>query len=585
MPRHAALRSRLLGVLAGLAVVGIVALVPDLATPRQDPHAPVVTAFRGRIETIGPSAPSSPDVPSVPVANVRALDGPQAGELVSAYLTGPGGSQAVAGYRPGDEVVVTVTQSPDAGEPFVAVSDRWRMPWLGGLGLLFAAAVIVVGGWHGVRALIALGLTIAVILKILLPLVITGVPPVPLAVLTASGVTVVTILLTEGARRSSVAAILGTTASLAITGLLAAAATSVMGFTYAAGSDLAFLATQGGQGLDLRGVLLAAFILGAVGVLDDVTVTQAVLVDELSAKAGLAGRSLVASAMAVGRSHIAATVNTLFLAYVGAGLPLLVVLLVSAQPMALVLNDETIATEIVRTIVGSLGIIAAVPLTTFIAASLATSGAPRVSATDDPGATDARHLTRRANRTVLVSIAAVLVLLGATAALPLTSGTRSALAPPVFDPDASLVPDGGSARPSGPGVDPGSGDDAGAGDEPQIADIGEPVAILVDGQVGGRFTVLTWTREPGPGPGDRVQVTVEYRAVRDLPVATGSWSFVLEDGSDVSATVDPAVAGRTLASGEALEVMLEGEIPAAEPPPFLFFFDDAGDVGFGVGLG
>ena len=220
-------------------------------------------------------------------------------------------------------MVVTFTKTPDGSEDYIEVSDRWRLPGLALLALLSAIAVIVIGGWQGVRALVALGLTAVIILKILLPLIIVGVPPVPLAVLTASGVTVVTILLTEGWRRSSLAAILGTTGALAITGLLAPIATSLLGFTYTAGSDLAFLSIPGGGGLDLRGILLAAIILGSVGVLDDVTVTQAVLVDEMAATGRLLARAVV-SAMTIGRSHIGATVNTLFLAYVGVGLPLLV---------------------------------------------------------------------------------------------------------------------------------------------------------------------------------------------------------------------------------------------------------------------
>ena len=136
-------------------------------------------------------------------------------------------------------------------------------------------------------------------------------------------------------------------------------------------SDLAFVVTQGGNGLDLRGILLAAIILGAVGVLDDVTVTQSVVVDELAERGFLRGRTLFGSALGIGRSHIGATVNTLFLAYVGASLPLLVVLLLTRQPPALVWNNEEIATEVVRTLAGSLGIVAAVPLTTLVATLLA----------------------------------------------------------------------------------------------------------------------------------------------------------------------------------------------------------------------
>ena len=409
--------------LYGVALIALVLLIPDLS-PRADQTSGPVEAYRGRIERIStPSTDPNSGLPPVPIATVTILDGPRAGKQLDAYLSGPSGTQDTSTYATGQEVVVTITKTPDGSQDYVEVSDRWRLPGLGILALLCAIAVVVVGGWQGVRALIALGLTAVVILKILLPLMISGVPPVPLAVLTASGVTVVTILMTEGWRRSSLAAILGTTGALAITGLLAAITTAMLGFTYTAGSDLAFLATSGGGGLDLRGILLAAILLGAVGVLDDVTVTQAVLVEELTGKGQLRGAALVRSAMTIGRSHIGATVNTLFLAYVGVGLPLLIVLMVSAQPSAAVLNDELIATEIVRTLIGSVGIVTAIPLTTFIAASLVDTG----RSGDDRSAA-------RTRARVAVVVTVVVLLLLATSASSLLAPSRAPLATDTLDP-------------------------------------------------------------------------------------------------------------------------------------------------------
>ena len=254
----------------------------------------------------------------------------------------------------------------------------------------------------------------------------------------ATAITAITILLTEGRSRASLAAILGTSAALALAGLLAAAATAAAAFTYSAGSDLAFLVTLSGSGLDLRGVLLAAMLLGAVGVLDDVTVTQAVVVEEIAARSPLRGRALFLSAHGIGRSHIGATVNTLFLAYVGAALPLLIVLLVSHPPFALVYNSEDIATEIVRTLAGSLGIVAAVPLTTFIATTLV--GRAR---SEDP-AHARRNPAARWSWPVAGMAVVVLALLGATAILPATQAGRAPLATePPFQapPGIGLGPD------------------------------------------------------------------------------------------------------------------------------------------------
>ena len=551
----------------GVVLIGIVLLLPDLA-PGARGQTDVVEAYRGRIESIEhPVDDADPATPPVPIAKVRLLEGPQAGQVLDAYLSGPGGSGSVSSYRSGDEVVVTIRASQVGTAPFVSVSDRWRIPPLQVLVLLFAAAVVLVGGWHGVRALVALGLTMALIVKILLPLVIAGVPPVPLAVLVASGVTVLTILLTEGWNRSSLAAILGTTGALAITGLLAAAATAVMGFSYIAGSDLAFLTTANGVGLDLRGVLLAAFILGAVGVLDDVTVTQAVLVDELADKGRLRGSRLFASGMAVGRSHIAATVNTLFLAYVGAGLPLLVFLILSRQPGAMLFNDELIAIEIVRTLVGSLGIVAAVPLTTFIAAWLIAE-----PAADPTG----RSLPQRRRAGTAVAAGGIIAgLLVLVAALPLTSGPRPALVPDVFDP--GTLP---SASP--PGAEATASPVHSPAEEPFIATANEPVPITIGGRSVGTITVMRWTVRPAvsPSPDASISVVVRYEATAPFALGSGTWGLLLVDGTETPLvpTGDPQQLERTLSPGDRLDATLEGRFAQGAENPFIVYVDRATDT-------
>ncbi len=375
-PRY--LTRQLLVVLAAGAAVLVVLALPDLPHPSNS--AAPISAARARIVRHLERTPlqrTDPRAGFAPNVLVEVLEGPRAGQQVGAYLQGPSGQLDVPEYKPGEEVVVTFTAQPD-GPDFAAVSDRWRLPTLTLLTAVFALAVTVVGGGRGLRALLALSLTVALVLKVVIPFVLQGVPPIPLAVAVATGVTVVTIGLTEGLSRTSLAAIAGTAASLALTAVLAALVTALAGFTNAAGSDLVYLRTNAGTQLDLRGLLLAAFIFGTLGVLDDVTVTQATAVEELAERGGLGGSRLFMSAMNIGRSHVAATVNTLFLAYVGASLPLLVLFAVGQQPPALILNGEIVAIEIVRTMVGSLGIVAAVPLTTAIAASLAVPGTRRI---------------------------------------------------------------------------------------------------------------------------------------------------------------------------------------------------------------
>jgi uncharacterized membrane protein len=565
-------RRQLFSVVVGLLLIGIVLVLPDLAPGIRSPD--VVQAYRGEIVSVElPTQGDNSDLPPVPTAQVRMLEGPQAGQVVTALMVGPGGSQTVADYRLGEAVVVTISDDGNGGK-VVSVSDRWRLPALEILILLFAAAVVVVGGWHGIRALVALGLTIVVILRILLPLIVSGLPPVPLAVLAASGITIVTILLTEGWNRSSAAAMLGTTGAVAIIGLLAAAATAAMGFSYTSDSDLAFMTTANGQGLDLRGILLGAIILGAVGVLDDVTVTQAVLVNEIAATSGRHGSGLFASGMAIGRSHIGATVNTLFLAYVGASLPLLILLLVSAQPGALVFNDELIATEIVRTVVGSLGIVAAVPLTTYIAVSMAASSHVEEGRLRGEG----RHTAIPA----VVAGTVITVLLVLTAALPLTAGQRTALTPPVLNPSA--IP-GAIASPSpDESALPESSSSAPA--QPYLANRKEAVPIEVGGNVVGTAAVMSWTLKPGPSPGDvPMTVAVRYKATGPWAIDTGSWQILLDDGSTRDLTIASASAPVTLAAGQSLDLKLRGSVPTNAGSPFVGYVDaESGDFVFVVAV-
>ncbi len=237
---------------------------------------------------------------------------------------------------------------------------------------LFAAAVIVVGGWRGLRSLLALAFTLVVIVRIVIPLAIGGADPILLAVVGATGITIVTLLLTEGWRATTLAAAVGTFLALALTAGLAVLFTNLARFTELQGaSDLVYLQTLIGVDVDVGGLLMAGVIFAALGVLDDVTISQAATVHELHVSDPTAGsRELFGRAMNVGRSHISATVNTLVLAYVGASLPLLLLLAAGQQPPLAIVSGEVVAVEIVRAIVGSIGIVCAVPLTTAIGAIL-----------------------------------------------------------------------------------------------------------------------------------------------------------------------------------------------------------------------
>jgi uncharacterized membrane protein len=314
---------------------------------------------------------TDPAVPNVRIEVIEGVEGgPATDDVIEGFLQGPNGVEARPEFAVGDDVIVNISTDPDFG--FVAVNDRYRVSTLALLLGLFAVAVTVVGGWRGVRSLIALTLTLAVIVKLVVPLILAGWDPAWVAIGAATGVTIATFLLTEGARRQTVAAAAGTAISLALVAVLATVFDTLSRFTPLRGSESAgFLVSLGGTEVDLGGLMLAAVIFGALGVIDDVTVTQAATVQELYEADPRSSRVALASrAMNVGRSHIAATVNTLVLAYVGASLPLIVLFAAGRQDPLLVVSGEVVAVEVVRALVGSIGIVAAVPITTAIAVGL-----------------------------------------------------------------------------------------------------------------------------------------------------------------------------------------------------------------------
>jgi uncharacterized membrane protein len=375
----AGLRRNARALAGGGILLAALLLLPDLTPPATE--EPAFELVRGRIVEL---LPIGDDV-TRPDVRIAVVGGPRAGELLEGYLQGPSGQLDLPDYAVGDEVVVSLSREPES--TFIAVADRWRIPVIAGILGLFALAVTVVGGWRGVRSLIALVLTLAVVVRIVVPLLLAGWDPVLLAVAAATGVTVATFLLTEGVRATTLAAAVGTFASLALTAGIALVTAQAARFTEYQGSEaLAFLQTIGRADLDLGGLLLAGTIFGALGVLDDVTVTQAATVHELYEADPSASRGrLFGRAMNVGRSHIAATVNTLVLAYVGASLPLLVLFAAGRQDPLLTASSEGVAVEIVRALVGSIGIVAAVPFTTLVAVLLARWRPRGVASSRAPG--------------------------------------------------------------------------------------------------------------------------------------------------------------------------------------------------------
>ena len=304
-----------------------------------------------------------------PQASVLLLDGNHKGDTITALLESPTSQAQIPKYQPGDEVLVAIDLQPD-GTITYSVIDRWRAPILLTIVGALALMTIAIAGWRGLRALTSLAITVVVVVRLLIPLLLAGYSPVGLAIGLGILITVLSLLLTQGISRPTFAAIAGTAVGLVVTGILAILVSSAAQFTAAQGSEeVAIIAQIAGNSIDLSGLLLAAVIFGGLGVLNDVAITQAVTIDEFrSIDPTMSRRELYRRAMSVGTAHLAATINTLVFAYLGSALPVIVLLALQIHRLDLAVNDEHIAVEVVRTVVGAIGVLSAVPLTTGIAA-------------------------------------------------------------------------------------------------------------------------------------------------------------------------------------------------------------------------
>ena len=365
-------RQRLLlavvGVLVLAVLAGVVALWPRgrLAEPagggQADPTR-LVPATLTSVQTV-PCQEAEPGLPGSTCIKVRAR--PDGGDEVEFETTDPTGET----FRSGQRVRLSILEQ--AGQPtFYNIRDLERGRPMVALAALFVLAVIAFGRWQGVRSLIGLACSFAVIVGFVVPAILRGRSPVPVALVGAMAIMLASLYLSYGVGRKTTAAVVGTALALALTGALTAGFVELAALTGLASEDALNASFQVG-GISLQGLLLAGIILGGLGVLDDVTVSQASLVFELRRADPAAGfAELVRGALAVGRDHVAASVNTLFLAYAGASLPLLVLFVSGGDALGTVATAEAVAVEVVRTLCGSVGLIAAVPLTTVLAASLA----------------------------------------------------------------------------------------------------------------------------------------------------------------------------------------------------------------------
>jgi len=354
-----------LAALVGIGVLWPTGDAPDLGTRP-------TTYVDGTVDATAPTVCDDLDVVAptdctLVTVDLDDRDGP---DSVAQYLV-RSTDFATPSVEVGDRVtLLDVAANPDPYRyTFVDFQRSTPMWWL------LAAFVVVVlafGRRQGARALLGLALSGVVLLAFVLPALLRNEHAVLVALCGTVAIAVVALVLAHGANMATAVALAGTLAALAVTTLLAVVAVSAAHLTGLVAEESQILRVTA-ESLDLRGLLIAGIVIGALGVLDDVTVTQVSTVAALRrADPSMPRRALYREAVHVGRDHVASTVNTLVLAYAGAALPLLLVFAEGDRPIARILTSEVVAVEVVRMLVGSIGLVLSVPITTALAAAILT---------------------------------------------------------------------------------------------------------------------------------------------------------------------------------------------------------------------
>ncbi len=325
----------------------------------------------GQVLTADP-APGMPGSGTCVYALIAIDSGPNSGaNTLLEFTPGPGQPNLAAG-----EPIRVIRQVDPQGVTSYAFFDYERTWPLIGLAAAFAVVIVAVARWRGLRAMVGIVIAFGVLVVFLLPALRDGAPAIPVALVGSAAILYAVIYLAHGVSLRTSAALLGTLVSLLLAAGLSWAAIELAYLTGLSEDQNNEVAAYLGN-VSITGLLLAGFIIGSLGVLNDVTVTQASAVFELaSVGENPSRRTIFTGAMRVGRDHIASTVYTLVLAYAGSSLPLLLLFSVAGRSLGDVLTSESVAIEIARSAVGGIALALSVPLTTAIAALLATPQPP-----------------------------------------------------------------------------------------------------------------------------------------------------------------------------------------------------------------
>jgi uncharacterized membrane protein len=355
----------------------------DIPLPFQNAAGGAVTTEAGHVLSSKAATCGSPSAGGVLTADPEQAPagGAQCVQTVVAIDSGPNkgansllessGGPGQPNLAVGDHIRIS-RQVDQAGATSYAFFDYERTWPLIVLAATFAVVIAAVAGWRGLRALIGIVVAFAVLVVFLLPALRDGASAIPVALVAAAAILYAVIYLAHGVSLRTSAALLGTLAALLLAALLSWGAIELAHLTGMSEDQNNEVSAYLGN-VSITGLLLAGFIIGSLGVLNDVTVTQASTVFELAELGdGASRRAIFLGAMRVGRDHIASTVYTLVLAYAGSALPLLLLFSVANRSLGDVLTSESVAIEIARSAVGGIALALSVPLTTAIAAVLAT---------------------------------------------------------------------------------------------------------------------------------------------------------------------------------------------------------------------
>lgn len=347
-------------------------LVAPISVSAQELHQDIQEVWRAEVVNITDSRteiiPGTETPSEIQTLEVRLLEGDRAGTTITFendYIQLEEGQTFYLNH------MVTVE-----GDEFYTVREVDRFVPMLIIIALFVTVVLFFGGMQGMRSLLSLAGSLIIIVYVLIPSLLKGFPPIPTSIAIASAILFCAIFFTHGFNRRSLIAYAGTIIAVGLTGILAFVSVDTAGLTGFSADESVYLNLSTGGTLNFVGLLLAGIIIGALGVLDDIAITQVAVVRELLSVADkISRREIYHRALRVGREHVGALVNTLVLAYAGAALPLLLLFSLSDGDTIAILNREVFATEIVRALVGSIGLVLTVPITTLLAVTFLRSDA------------------------------------------------------------------------------------------------------------------------------------------------------------------------------------------------------------------